>query len=552
MSRSRLHGTDGIRGRISNFEGDDEAALIALVTDRILSPRSMRIIGEATGIYLNDKVGEQPLVTIGWDRRDGNATLVDSLESGLNASGCRTIRVGELPTPGLHYTILASAADAGMMITASHNPAHDSGVKLFDGDGFKSMPNDEDKISQLAWDLADGSIATPEMSGERLETINGLELYRTNLRDRMENFEMLFNTKLSDLGMNLILDSSGGSASQWLARDMDEWGLSTIEVSSSFEPINHNCGAGELSPLDKWTWDELTMLESEHRIIDAICNYLRDFGGDIPWSDGEIIAAALDGDGDRCLFLMADKEGVHVVDGDHISDVILRAGIISTQKHWKIAASIESDLGLFNNLEHLPNGPHVGMTTAVGDRWLSAALCNNGGMELTKSSSFPALIGTEDSGHIILPMRVPGDENTWGLVGDGAATMIAYLLAKQLLDNVDSDSNFSSGWKNRTSIKPSNRSLWDGKNQLSQMVQNIAQDWCGCELNRVEIEGETSLLFLEGCLENLPITIAVRNSGTEAKTSITVRFSEGINRNGDQLINAISQVLSEQLSTNKQ
>jgi len=551
MTRPRLHGTDGIRGRISDFEGDDEAALVALVTDRILSPRSMRIIGEATGLYLNDTVGEQPLVTIGWDRRDGNAALVDALESGLNASGCRTLRVGELPTPGLHYTVLASAADAGMMITASHNPAHDSGVKLFDGDGFKSMPGDEDKISQLAWDLSDGSIATPEMSGERLEPINGLDLYRDNLHQRVRVFEMLFNTKFSDIAMNFILDSSGGSACEWLARDMDQWGLPTIEVSNSFEPINHNCGAGELSPLDKWTWEELSVLESEHQVITTVINYLNDFGGEIPWSNGEIIAAALDGDGDRCLFLMASQEGVHVVDGDHISDTILRAGIIATQQPWKIAASIESDLGLFNNLELLSNGPHTGMTTAVGDRWLSAALWAKNGMRLTKSSSFPTLIGSEDSGHIILPIEYPDSENLWGLVGDGAATMVAYLLAKQLLDNIGSDSNFSPGWKNRISIKPSNRSLWDGKNHLSEIVQKVAQEWCGSELKRVEIRGETSLLFLEGELDGFPITIAIRNSGTEAKTSITVRFSEGIQRNGDQLINSINNVLVEHLLTNK-
>ena len=81
MTRPRLHGTDGIRGRIESFDGDDEAALNALVQNRVLSNRSMRIIGEATGLFLIEDVGESPLVILGWDRRDGNATLVDSLES---------------------------------------------------------------------------------------------------------------------------------------------------------------------------------------------------------------------------------------------------------------------------------------------------------------------------------------------------------------------------------------------------------------------------------------------------------------------------------------
>ena len=145
MTRPRLHGTDGIRGRIEPFDGDDEAALNALVKQRVLSNRSMRIIGEATGLFLMENVGESPLVILGWDRRDGNATLVDSLESGLGAAGCRTLRVGELPTPGLHNAVLASAADAGMMVTASHNPASDSGVKFFDSEGYKSMPDVEQR-----------------------------------------------------------------------------------------------------------------------------------------------------------------------------------------------------------------------------------------------------------------------------------------------------------------------------------------------------------------------------------------------------------------------
>ena len=78
MTRPRLHGTDGIRGRIEQFNGDDESALNALIERRILSNRSMRIIGEATGLFLTEDVGESPLVIIGWDRRDGNGALVDA------------------------------------------------------------------------------------------------------------------------------------------------------------------------------------------------------------------------------------------------------------------------------------------------------------------------------------------------------------------------------------------------------------------------------------------------------------------------------------------
>ena len=225
MTRPRLHGTDGIRGRIEQFDGDDEGALNALIERRILSNRSMRIIGEATGLFLTEDVGESPLVIIGWDRRDGNGALVDALESGLGASGCRTLRVGELPTPGLHNAVLASAADAGMMVTASHNPASDSGVKFFDSEGFKSMPDVEDRISELAWHLADGGLAAPQENMQSLEEIDGLILYRDALKNRLQVFENLFNVNFESFDwqqvispQGLLLDCSGGAATEWFQK----------------------------------------------------------------------------------------------------------------------------------------------------------------------------------------------------------------------------------------------------------------------------------------------------------------------------------------------
>ena len=255
MNRTRLHGTDGIRGRVDSFSGDDLGALQALIDQRILSNRAMRIIGEATGLFLIQDVGDSPLVLIGWDRREGNTGLVDALQSGLSVAGCRTMRIGEVPTPGIHHAVLACAGDAGMMVTASHNPATDSGVKLFDADGYKSMPDTEDHISRLAWDLADGTLATPQEQGEILEEIDGMSLYRNAIRSRISELESLFNTDFHSINWagtiaspGLLLDCSGGAGVTWLAEQLTEDGLAAIEVSSRLDPINKNCGAGEFSP----------------------------------------------------------------------------------------------------------------------------------------------------------------------------------------------------------------------------------------------------------------------------------------------------------------
>ncbi|MEE2759789.1 MAG: hypothetical protein VYA86_07420 [Candidatus Thermoplasmatota archaeon] len=552
MNRTRLHGTDGIRGRVQSYSGDDEGALRALVEDRTLSNRAMRIIGEATGLFLNEKIGDSPLVLIGWDRRDGNAELVDALQSGLGASGCRTMRIGEVPTPGIHHAVLACSADAGMMVTASHNPATDSGVKLFDAEGYKSMPNDEDKISQLAWDLVDGSLAAPQESEEVLDEIDGLSLYRNAVQSRISELESLFNLQFDAIDWGgsiaspgLLLDCSGGAGATWLADQLTENGLVAIEVSSRLDPINENCGAGDFSPTQEWVASELLIEPPTHRLLWCIAQRLENNGGVIPWEPGEIIAAALDGDGDRCLLIEGTLDGLKIVDGDRMCDDILRASIAMNKAEWKMASSIESDLGLTADLKRL--GPHQAITTAVGDRWLSAALWPDSDQRIIVSNEIPRVIGTEDSGHLVMPTKIPHEVNRWGMVGDGTATLIASLMAKIVTNRSDVATGFSGGWKKRVSIKPSIRERWDGRNQLAEMVQRIVEEWGGSPLQRIDVKGEPALLLLSGQLDDLPISIAVRNSGTEAKTAISIRFAKGVVADGNVLMERLVEQLSNHL-----
>lgn len=550
MGGPRLHGTDGIRGRISSIEGDDEAALRALIDERTLSPRAMRVIGEATGLHLLQTVGESPLVVIGWDRRDDNPTLVDALASGLNAAGCRTLLVGEVPTPGLHYMLLESAADAGMMVTASHNPASDSGVKLFDADGAKSMPPAEDAISALAWGLVDGSRAAPDGDGASEGEIDGLRLYRAALKRRLSALGSLFDRRFENLDWSelippqgLLLDCSGGAATEWLAEGLSRRGLETIEVSSRLDPINENCGAGELSPTDAWSVESLLMEPQSHRLLWTLSQCIEANDGMVPWSPGMIVAAALDGDGDRCLLIEATASGLAVVDGDRMCDAILRAAIATENRPWAMAASIESDLGLSADLGRL--GAHTAHTTAVGDRWLAEALRPPPGGQgrLLFGSAIPAVIGTEDSGHLVLPAACPRQPDHWTLVGDGAASLLATLLARHRLLAPDVPRAFEAGWKRRVSIDPSDRSRWTARNELADAVQTAAEAWAGDPLTRIDVHGEPALLLLQ----TEGVSIAVRNSGTQAKTAISVRLAAGVERDGAALLETLTALLGPAL-----
>ena len=462
------------------------------------------------------------------------------------------MRIGEVPTPGIHHAVLACAADAGMMVTASHNPATDSGVKLFDAEGYKSMPETEHEISQMAWDLVDGTRAAPQENAEVLDEIDGLSLYRNAIEARISELESLFSTKFDSIDWKgtiaspgLLLDCSGGAGVTWLADLLNDEGLASIEVSSRLDPINQNCGAGDFSPTQRWNINDLLMQPPSHRLLWSIAQRLEQNDGVVPWESGEIVGAALDGDGDRCLLIEGTDDGLKIVDGDRMCDDIIRSSMVNCASEWKMASSIESDLGLTADLGRLGN--HQSIVTAVGDRWLSAALWPTSQNRWIDSDEMPRLIGTEDSGHLVMPRRIPHQSRRWGLVGDGVATLIASLMARHVIRHSDVEPRFAGGWKKRVSIKPSIRERWDGRNELADLVQRISENWCESTLQRVTVEGEPALLLLSGEINGFPISIAIRNSGTEAKTAVSIRFAKGIEADGGVLMERLIENLSEHL-----
>ncbi len=518
----------------------------------------MRLIGEGTGLHL---CAESPAtVVIGWDRRPRNGELVDSLEAGLCAAGCSVARVGEVPTPGLVHAMMDAGADAGMMVTASHNPSSDSGVKLFDTDGYKSMPEDEQHISDLIWQLADGSIACPQNDGSILDPIDGLRIYRKGLRRRLgviaNSLELHFNdadwSGIIPAG-GLIVDGSGGIAAEFLAAGLSRRGLPSREVSDRKSPINQNCGAGGLSPTDSWSYETLLESTPPHALLEALAEALAQNDGMPPWRHGDIVGAALDGDGDRCLLIEAREGGLAVLDGDHICDELLRAAQTTSSGKWRMAASIESDLGLIAGLERMPTEIDAS-TTAVGDRWLAHALAPPNSLgRLHYGEQWPQVVGCEDSGHLVLTAPCPHRENQWYMVGDGAATLLVALCSRLVLRDRACPVEFNNGWKSRVSISPSVRERWDGKNALAESVHSAAVKWLGgnyttIDFERVEVPGEPALLLIMGEADGTPISVAVRNSGTEAKTSISVRAAQSHADELIELVALLTDLLTAELS----
>ena len=517
---SSFFGTDGIRGKTSVQTVDEAEAIDLLVNERTLTPAFMRVLGEALSHVQPGLPGEGERVVIGWDRRPHNPDLVEALTLGLRLTGSEVVHIGECATPTLHHAVLAFGARIGCMITASHNPVTDSGIKVFDANGYKSTPKTEEDISRTLRQLAAEDREVDEVdrrSAARPDAVHktwSAEAHAAWLTHRWDLFGDLFggcSEALADgtFADPLLLDCAGGFGRGWLAPWFAQRGIACREVSQNVALLNDGCGAGDFSPTQRWTHEEAAA--STHRLISQLK----------PAPEGQWVGAALDGDGDRCLLIQATSTGYKVVDGDAMAAVLMAA---SRDNGWSFAASIESDVALpsFVRTQDPTAKTHE---TAVGDRWLAFALRPAEG-GLLQHTSMPLCLGIEDSGHLILPAPHPMDDERWSLVGDGAATLCAVLQAADRGASVD----FERGWKSRISVTESHRERWHPRAEVfetvAQCIETHLREHVGFPERRT-VEGEASLLLIAAEGPGGAASVGVRNSGTQAKTTLSVRLSPG-------------------------
>ncbi|MFL2882560.1 MAG: hypothetical protein ACJ0CN_05240 [Candidatus Poseidoniaceae archaeon] len=531
-----LFGTDGVRGLVNLEQMADEIAIMRLLEHREISPAIMKLIGESLGRMVNQESSQKMTVVVGWDDRPANMKLAESLTVGLNLAEFEVIHIGLCATPTLHLATLSNNAEFGCMITASHNPVEDSGLKIFNSYGYKTTPKFEQNLSHTAISLAQEERELDQIDLDLLQrpaktfTLEEWTIpeHRKWLETRASALSTLVNFQPMDnpvkINSPLLIDSSKGTASIWFAKWLSSWGIAAIEVSTEALALNLNCGAGDFSPTQTWTFDEAQ--NSSHLLIQNLPKC----------GPGLIVAAALDGDGDRCLLIESTKTGYKVVDGDRIADTFVNS-VTKAGQSWTLAASIESDLSLTTNLDRFQNKVES-LETAVGDRWLSFALSGRESNHVfLESDSIPTLIGVEDSGHIVLPAPHPNSINQWSLVGDGAMTLVAYLLA---IHTCDETNLMQRGWKKRQSVKNVDRNKWDGKNQFSNDIeslikQTLAKHNSVSNWARTTISGEANLMAITCNYGGSLLSIGIRNSGTQAKISVSARLEYGGNSNGIQV-----------------
>ncbi|HEY8464916.1 MAG TPA: phosphoglucosamine mutase [Bacillota bacterium] len=330
----RLFGTDGVRG----------------VANTILTPELAFGLGQAAGIYFKQQKEGRPQLIIGKDTRISGDMLEAALAAGLNSMGADVVRLGVLPTPGVAYLCRALQVDAGVMISASHNPVADNGIKFFDSRGYKLTDESEDAIEAIL----KGPVQT-------LERPVGTGVGRITDNPEAQNIygDYLVSTvDQSFKGLKVVVDCGYGAAFRLAPRIWRQLGAEVVALNDRADGARINVGCGSTHP------EQLQQAVLEHRA---------DLG------------VAHDGDADRVI---AVDEAGQVVDGDQILTIcglaLLREGKLQNRK---IAATVYSNLGL---LEAFRNHGAEVTVTANGDRYVLAAMQEQG-----------LILGGEQSGHII-------------------------------------------------------------------------------------------------------------------------------------------------------
>ena len=348
----KLFGTDGVRG-IANTELTGELAYN---------------LGRAGAYVLTKELAHIPCILVGMDTRISGDMLENALSAGICSVGAKVVSVGIIPTPAIAYLVKKYGMDAGVMISASHNPMEYNGIKFFDKDGYKLRDELEEDIESV---LSSGMSGVPVPVGAEIGSKSYLE---EALEDYVEFLTATTNVKLN--GINVVLDCANGAAYKVAPLVLSSLGanVSIIHNEPDGLNINDNCGSTHIGDLQK---------------------FVRENNADIGF--------AFDGDADRCLAV--DENGT-LLDGDKLLSI---CGIDmkekGTLKNNTIVGTVMSNLG-FSLMGKL-NGISIEQAN-VGDRYVLEKM-TNGGYNL----------GGEQSGHIIFL-----DYNT---TGDGVLTAVKML-----------------------------------------------------------------------------------------------------------------------------
>ncbi|MEM7426181.1 MAG: phosphoglucosamine mutase [Pseudomonadota bacterium] len=334
--RKGLFGTDGIRGEANRWPMDVE---------------SISRVGAAAGSLFLKTSGPHRAV-IGKDTRLSSYMVEQALTAGLLSVGANVFLFGPIPTPAVGMLTSSLRADVGFMISASHNPFHDNGIKMFGPDGFKISPAEQDQIEHLTAGAYSQARAEPRAIGRAKRIEDAQARY-------IEYVKATFPKEVSLTGLRIVVDCANGAAYEVAPAALWELGAEIIEIGTEPNGFNINDKCGSTAP-------------------ERLCSKVRQVRADL--------GIAFDGDADRVIF--ADEKG-KVVDGDQLIGLIARKWQQSGQLRGRqIVTTVMSNLGLERYLKG------IGLKAArtpVGDRHI-----------INHMRKHNLNVGGEQSGHIVL------------------------------------------------------------------------------------------------------------------------------------------------------
>jgi phosphoglucosamine mutase len=340
MVTKKYFGTDGIRGRVGEHP---------ITADFFLK------LGWAAGrVFASEGCG---FVLVGKDTRISGYMFESALEAGLTAAGVDTRLLGPMPTPGIAYLTRTLRAKAGIVISASHNPYYDNGVKFFSVQGTKLPDEIEQKIERHL----DSPMVTIESAklGKAKRLVDAAGRY-------IEFCKASVPTRLDFSGMRIIIDCAHGATYHIASHVFSEVGAEVVTIGAEPDGLNINDECGATKP---------------EKLVATVLAYRADFG------------IALDGDGDRLI--MVDHKG-EIVDGDELIYIIAKARLDAGLMSGPVVGTLMTNLGMEHGLKKL--GINL-LRANVGDRYVMEMLTEHKG-----------ILGGENSGHIIcLDRTTTGD-----------------------------------------------------------------------------------------------------------------------------------------------
>ncbi|MEO0990601.1 MAG: phosphoglucosamine mutase, partial [Pseudomonadota bacterium] len=360
----KYFGTDGIRGR---------ANAAPMTAETVLR------LGAAAGRYFQKTGDNGRRVVIGKDTRLSGYMLENALTAGLTSTGMNVLLLGPIPTPGVGLLTHSMRADLGVVISASHNPHHDNGIKFFGPDGFKLSDAAETEIESLL--DRDVALADPDGIGRAKRIDDGLWRY-------VEYVKTTFPEGRKLAGLKVVVDCANGAAYKAAPQVLWELGAEVVPIGVEPNGFNINDGCGSTAP-------------------DLAARTIRETGADL--------GICLDGDADRVIIL--DEKG-NVADGDQIMALLANRWATSGRlAGGTLVATVMSNLGL----ERYLGGLGLKLErTKVGDRYVVEAM-RAGGYNL----------GGEQSGHMVM--------TDFATTGDGLIAALQFLAAMVETDRPASD-----------------------------------------------------------------------------------------------------------------